>query len=87
MKIRVVFSSVITVRRVLRYVVYCCSFFAINLLLLRILVENGGFSPAIASFMTLCVMTPINFVGSRLVIAPEAAEIVPRRRNQQGASP
>ncbi len=80
MKIRVVFSSVITVRRVLRYVVYCCTYFAFNLLFLRVLVENGGFAPAVASFMTLCVLTPINFFASRLVIAPDVGEIVPRAR-------
>lgn len=87
MKIRVVFSSVITARRVSRYVVYSCTYFALNLLFLRVLVETGGVSPAIASFITLCLMTPIHFLASRLIIAPDLREIVPRAQKQQDASP
>lgn len=86
MKIRVVFSSAVTLRRIARYVVYNCTYFAFNLMFLRMLVENRGASPPIAALISLCVMTPIHFVASRLVIAPDL-ELVPRLRPRRGASP
>jgi putative flippase GtrA len=70
MKIRVVFRSRITIGRVARYVVYSVTYFSFNFLLLRVFIEMSGVKPSYAPLFVLCLMTPVNFLASRLVIAP-----------------
>jgi putative flippase GtrA len=69
MKIRVVFRSRITIDRFMRYFGYALGYFACYFALLRALVEIGHVRPALAPLMLLCLMTPLHFVASRVIIA------------------
>ena len=71
MKIRVVFRSRITTAKFCRYAGYAVGYFGCYFVLLRALVEVGGVRPSFAPLILLCFMTPVHFVVSRLVIAPD----------------
>jgi putative flippase GtrA len=69
LNVRIVFSAQLTARTIACFAAYYCFYYLLNLATLWLVIESTGVPAALAPLVTLPLLTPVNYLCSKYVVA------------------